>query len=1029
MLAARKAPLLCIAVLAALRLTGQPLIFSRLSVNDGLPGNEVMALHEDREGTIWIGTTTGLARHEGVRVRTWHHDRKDPRSIPNNAIWDIAEDDQGTIWIATDHGLCAYDALRGDFQRVYVTHVYHDATSANRVHAIAPDGNGLLWLSTEDGIHAVDTRTRASAALPVTSPRLQRKPLELALRADSVLHGLWISVPTGVVFYDARARRLIERPTPEFPFPCLNDTNAVGTTPDPLGGVLWLSTSDFRLHGVDARGTVTLDERIATEPAEGTIQFMARDRDGRLWVSRWTHDLSIRSPSEGWMPVEHDPSAPWSISDANAKCWMQDSRGRIWVGTTNGINLLDPNDAGIAAWELPLSASNRILCLTASNGSRIVGTGSEGLFVLGAGSTESRHITIDGRGSGALMPSDVVITAIAPWRGAWLIGTSHGLMRWDGRSDAVTGHTPLVDSLGASYTVLVTFIEPMSDELAWIGTWNRSLHELRPVGPAVKQRIFHGERLPSNMTLSFARDARSQWIGFNNGLGAVRIANDRITDWILHEPDSTGANYGVVRSLALHPDGTLYIGTLMGGLGVRAPHDGSISWLTRSDGLSGDRIEQLLLDPAGVLWIRTNEGLSRLDPRTHDLRLVELPRALAAQGPITAIATDGDGSLLCGVGRYVLDIPVGWSTAQAGTEVLLTGLQFNGHRFATWPTDSTITLPHDQRALSVEIGTHARFGGQRLRFAYRLEGSDTTWRDMDGNTRLDLDDLPTGDQVLAIRASGGGNRWSARPLRLRLHVLPPFWATWWFATSVALAGVLLAWLLIRAYVGRRLRHQRERFERERAVLRERERIASDMHDDLGAGLSALKLRSEMALRVEQDPAKRHQLASMASGAGELIGSMRQIIWAMNADQVSLEDLVVYATSYARQYCEQNGLRLELQLDEAWPSVRLSAEQRRNVFLILKEALHNVVKHAQAGEVRISMRWHQGLLMRVSDNGKGAPAAAERGSGNGLRNMRKRAAAIGGELDIRSEEGTVIELRVPLHANEGSIAGPGAPGEI
>jgi len=123
------------------------LIFEHITPADGLPSDQVLALHEDRNGFIWIGTDGGLARHEGVRIRTWHHDRKDPRSLANNVVWDINADEHGTVWIATDHGLCAYDERRGDFDRVLVTRAYHDHTSANRIHRIMPDGHGRLWLA------------------------------------------------------------------------------------------------------------------------------------------------------------------------------------------------------------------------------------------------------------------------------------------------------------------------------------------------------------------------------------------------------------------------------------------------------------------------------------------------------------------------------------------------------------------------------------------------------------------------------------------------------------------------------------------------------------------------------------------------------------------------------------------------------------------------------------------------------------------------------------------------------------------
>jgi signal transduction histidine kinase len=217
----------------------------------------------------------------------------------------------------------------------------------------------------------------------------------------------------------------------------------------------------------------------------------------------------------------------------------------------------------------------------------------------------------------------------------------------------------------------------------------------------------------------------------------------------------------------------------------------------------------------------------------------------------------------------------------------------------------------------------------------------------------------------------------------------------------------------RSYLRARLRKERELAERERVLLQERMRIAGDMHDDLGAGLSALKLRSEMALRVERDPLKKQQLGSLAGTAGELIESMRQIIWTMDGDQVGLEDLVTYSGNYARKYCEENGLGLTVSATGPWPAISLTMEQRRNMFLVIKEALHNVVKHAHSTRIDLRMTYSGGLRVELADDGIGMPQGADLGQGNGLRNMRKRIAILGGSFQAEGGNGTSIRFHVAL----------------
>jgi signal transduction histidine kinase len=218
------------------------------------------------------------------------------------------------------------------------------------------------------------------------------------------------------------------------------------------------------------------------------------------------------------------------------------------------------------------------------------------------------------------------------------------------------------------------------------------------------------------------------------------------------------------------------------------------------------------------------------------------------------------------------------------------------------------------------------------------------------------------------------------------------------------------------------RRRKEAYAREQAILHERMRIASDMHDDLGAGLSGLKLRSEMALRVEKDPQKRQQLQTLATSAGELIGSMRQIIWTMGQDQSTLEDWVVYTTSYARTYCAENDLALLVATDPVWPALQLSMEQRRNLFLVVKEALHNVVKHAHASTVKLAIRSGDALEVVLEDDGIGLPPEAAKGLGNGLRNMQRRMQEVEGAAVLgngQDERGTRLVVRMALPEGMGS----------
>ncbi|MBK7296809.1 MAG: hypothetical protein IPI91_09285 [Flavobacteriales bacterium] len=217
-----------------------------------------------------------------------------------------------------------------------------------------------------------------------------------------------------------------------------------------------------------------------------------------------------------------------------------------------------------------------------------------------------------------------------------------------------------------------------------------------------------------------------------------------------------------------------------------------------------------------------------------------------------------------------------------------------------------------------------------------------------------------------------------------------------------------------------VRAQQEQTIRE---LQVREQIGRDLHDDLGVGLSGLKLRSEMALRMEKDPFKREQLIKLSDTAGELIGSMRQRIWSMNTDQASVEDLVVYTCNYARTYAAENQLPLTIVAPGPWPVRTLSSEQRRNIFLVIKEALHNVVKHAECNLCKHTYSSDQRPTDRNTGPRHRNAFRSELGEGNGPRNMRKRIVTLDGSFEITGTNGTHIQCRIPIltATNKGSIA--------
>jgi signal transduction histidine kinase len=257
---------------------------------------------------------------------------------------------------------------------------------------------------------------------------------------------------------------------------------------------------------------------------------------------------------------------------------------------------------------------------------------------------------------------------------------------------------------------------------------------------------------------------------------------------------------------------------------------------------------------------------------------------------------------------------------------------------------------------------------------------------------------------------------------LSFVVLPLFWQTWWFVSLMVAASLGAVGGVARYATRRRMQRKLERLEQQNALERERARIARDMHDELGAKLTRISFQGATASRNLADPAQaRQHIAKMSETARELVASLDQIVWAVDPENDSLDNLANYICRYASDFVESSAIQCELVIPTELPHHRLSTEVRHNVFLAVKEALNNALKHSGATRVILAIAVRHGEVeVRIADNGCGMADARDSAArneriGRGLANMRERMASIQGrfELDSSPERGTEVRLIVPL----------------
>ncbi len=326
---------------------------------------------------------------------------------------------------------------------------------------------------------------------------------------------------------------------------------------------------------------------------------------------------------------------------------------------------------------------------------------------------------------------------------------------------------------------------------------------------------------------------------------------------------------------------------------------------------------------------------------------------------------------------------------------------------------NNISLLYHQNTFSFDFAPITFQNATECSFEYKLQGYDQDWISS-GNARYTrYSKIPPGKYTFQLRAIDVNGIISPYTKTLDIEIAKAFWQTTLFRVAMLLIVLLSAWLLLKWYLQHRIRKHKLEFEKQKAVEKERTRIATDMHDDLGAGLSRIKFLSEtIGIKKQQQLPIEDDITKIKEYSHEMIDKMGEIVWALNEKNDSLSDLLSYTRAYAVDYLSQSGIHCKADIMENIPDTFVSGEFRRNIYLTVKEALHNIVKHAKAKNVMITITANQQLHVSIKDDGTGFENKNIRPFSNGISNMQKRMAEIKGDFTIITKPGTSIILTAP-----------------
>lgn len=931
----------------------------------GLPHDTVHAVVQTRDGYLWLGTEQGLARFDGVRFTAYTV--VNTPELGSSRIRCLLEDRAGALWIGTAGG----GVVRWQDGQ-FTAFTTKSGLSSDAVLCLAEDGAGQLWVGTASGLNRlVEGRVRTFFRLDgLPDDRVEA----LGRRREG---GVWLATPRGMAWVEAE--RVVGSEWPEG----AGAGGVKGVFEDEAGG-LWLGGLGGWRRRWDGADGEAGDVRQAR--GEGTVGIVRRS--GEVWVGTTTGEVWAAEVRGGEVRVRR----AWQFGSA-VSAMAEDREGNLWVGTTgDGLHRLKPR-----WWQwIPLPESvegQAVLGLTEVGGDRwMVAMGGHGLWEWSAGGWKRR--------THPRLPEGAVVRTVsgAAGDGLWIGTLGDGLFWWQGETLRRYGpRNGLSDSV-----VEVVLAEGVDG--AWVGTRNGGLNRVE--GGQIR-RYGTPWGYSGAYASALARDrAGDLWIG-TTGDGLFRLsAEGQFTSYGLRE----GLPSGQVRAVVAETEGLERVWVATAG-GLARWAEGRMTVYTTRQGLLEDAITQLQEDGVGNLWGGSSQGVFRVGKERLELVAAGRYRWLEAVG---FGRTDGLPYLQSVPEAQVPGrMPSGWvwfSTTKGLVGCLPAAIPRNDRPPAVViervlvdnaevGARGTVRMGPGQESLQIEYTALSLTAPEKVRFWSRLEGWDREWSEVGSSRVARYSQLRPGRYRFRVMACNEDWVWSEAGATLALVVRPHWSASGGF--RLALFGVG-AGLVAGLY---RLRQVRRR-----EIERLRVRIANDLHDEVGSSLWSITLLTQMLREHGQMGAEeRRDLAEVHRIATQSARSIRDIVWWINPAYDTAQDLVLRMQDFCGTALR--GVAYRLDCDGLDLGQRLPLELRQNVFLLFKEAVTNVVKHARASRVEIRLcGGAEGWELSVSDNGVGFERGAP-SSGVGLGSLALRARQAGGELEVESRPGAGTTVRV------------------
>jgi len=1005
------------------------LYFENITTSNGLSDNMITCIYEDRNGFLWIGTANGLNKYDGLKFQTFYSVEGNINSLSGNTIVDIIEDSDGIFWIATkDGGLTRYDPAQtkeNQFLQFRNDPSESATITSNRMTALQELNNDYIVFSCENAMVGFINRKNYTITYSVQSDTLHAIINPLAGKPEAEKIG-WINHFSAVgdyMYMSKLTSGIVEifnkngslRQKQNFQ---RSSSNIQHFEVD--GDSIWLATWSRGLFVQENPLFVKSGEKVNTQKVmetESEVTYvLSFDKDILLVGTRQSGLYVTNKHNFSSFQYKHKRADNFSIASNRITYIYKSKSGILWVGTNAGLSKYNPVQWQFKKYQISNDFEKDInhFSTFAYNPEKLGICTSNGIYTFTIPDEQFKLITFQYRNNTLRTTSAKKISAEQ-----YYLNTESNTFIYTPRNEKIQLLSPEYfyssatsekykgDAFLKRYQIYDVLFDTIEDY---------PLHIFRTIGSGIgiydvknsEYQDFYRNNNPNSLSNNFARviyrdSEKNIWVGTSEGLNkwnkSIKLKND--FEIFLHlRNDSNSISNNSISGIYEDENKHLWITT---GNGINEYDGKSFSYY------STDRSQDVLMyglyvDENKNIWSAVRNGFIVFNPKKKTFRFAPLINSeWLLKNPVQLFQMEG-GDWYYGAGNYFIQFdPESYFFEIDFPKLYLT--DFSVFDESIWNTNALANLrfKHNENFIEVRFSCLQLSQPSTVKYQYNLEGLNTEWVKNIPYGEIRFNSLPPGKYILQVKVTNPQGDWSQPFALVSFVILHPYWQQWWFFVICAATTLALIYAVVR--------YREYQFYLLQSM---RNKIANDLHDDVGSALSTINLYSEVAKMKADDENNELKiiLDKISNTSIETQENMSHIVWSLQPRNDNFEQMLLRMKLFALENFSSKNIEVEYFIDKKLYELKIPSNKRNEFFLIFKEAIHNIIKHAYCNAVKIEfIRQKNTVIMKIADNGNGFDINTK-GSGNGLHTMRERSQKLNGILNLESaiDEGTNISLQ-------------------